>query len=113
MCYNESLGGRAMSDKNLLGHIFSVDQGWVKPKKLRQPTFGPTPKTLTNLLKSHADRVDEISDERGNGDGYWIYLKPGWINPLLGAHLVHEYTVKDCMEHFKTVCKCDCEQCSD
>ena len=35
-------------------------------------------KTLQKILKD--PRVEEISDESADGDGYWVYLKAGYIN---------------------------------
>ena len=70
-----------------------------------------TPKTLTNLVMKHPNKVDYIGDERGSNNGYWIYLKPGWTADVGGAHHVHEFSVKECMSYFRGVVPCDCEQC--
>ena len=43
-------------------------------------------------------RVDYISDERGNGDGIWVYLKMEYYNTFLECHAIHEHTFKDCAE---------------
>jgi len=43
-------------------------------------------------------RVDWISDERGNGDGIWVYLKEGFINTHLECGTIHEHTVAECCD---------------
>ena len=85
------------------------------------------------IAKILADpRVDEISDEReyrgsqlrdpevkkyiedrgDNGDGFWIYLKPGWVdNTGTGAHMVHESSIEESFKFLKWVDKCDCNEC--
>ena len=56
--------------------------------------------------------VEEISDERSMGDGYWIYLVPGYINTMTEVHMVHEDTVKECLIHLRNYIKpCNCEEC--
>lgn len=67
------------------------------------------PKTLRPLLDD--PRVDEISNEASYGDGYWVYLTPGWIAPSTEAHCVHEWTVRETLEAFREVTPCSCEQC--
>lgn len=67
------------------------------------------PKTLAKLLAD--PRVDEILDERGDGNGYWIYMAHGWINTFSETHCIHEMTVKDCLDQMKCLIPCDCESC--
>lgn len=43
-------------------------------------------------------RVDSISDERGYGDGVWVYLKQGYVNIRLDSTFIHEWTIADCCE---------------
>ena len=50
--------------------------------------------TYTHL--SLDSRVDSISDERGSGDGIWIYLKDGYRNAVLDSGLIHEHTIAEC-----------------
>lgn len=54
-------------------------------------------------------RVAEVSDE--GIDGYWIYLKTGFICDESETHAVHEYTVKDLVRSFKSVRVCACQDC--
>lgn len=85
------------------------------------------------IAKIMADpRVEEISDEReyrgsqlrdpeikkyiedrgDNGDGFWIYLKPGWVdNTGTGAHMVHESSIEESLKFLKWVSKCECDEC--
>jgi hypothetical protein len=89
-------------------------------------------KTLQRFLAD--PRVEEISDESRGGDGYWLYLAPGWqrgdIAPSLDApvkhangrvtggacsneHQVHEWNMRDltrAMRH--EVFPCGCWDCS-
>lgn len=37
-------------------------------------------------------RVESVSDERGLGDGVWVYLKKGFISRSTGISLIHEWT---------------------
>lgn len=54
------------------------------------------PRTLAQLT-AHP-WVEEVSDERGMGQGIWIYLKPG--HQWDGCHTIHEFTVKECCRAF-------------
>jgi len=42
-------------------------------------------------------RVECISDERGFGDGLWIYLKKPYVNSHLETTFIHEDKVADLM----------------
>jgi hypothetical protein len=46
--------------------------------------------------------VQDVSDERGTGQGVWIYLKPGFIVHD-DCHTIHEQTVKECLRAFSCV----------
>jgi hypothetical protein len=52
--------------------------------------------TYTHL--SLDSRVDWISDERGSGDGVWVYLKDGYRNAVLDSGLIHEHTIEECCD---------------
>ena len=68
------------------------------------------PKTLAKLRED--PRVEEISDERGEDAGYWIYFVPGWINTEADIHMIHEDTVKEVLAVFRNYIEpCDCESC--
>jgi hypothetical protein len=68
--------------------------------------------------------VDCISDERewerkpawaeSNGDGFWIYFKPGFFDPMEGLHSAHEDTPSECWPILRRVERCplSCE-CRD
>ena len=77
-------------------------------------------------------RVDSISDERDyrgsqlkdpqvkesikrmgdNGDGFWIYLKPGWVDNIgTSSHQVHESSIEEAYKFLKFVDKCKCDEC--
>ena len=78
--------------------------------KADQPVYtGPLPKTLERFRK---DIVD-ISDERADGDGYWVYLRRGLQQSAkTQVHNVHEDTVTACARAFKWVRPCDCPDCA-
>ena len=64
-----------------------------------------------SLRKWHAI-IDDVSDERSNGDGYWVYLKSGYINTSQDVHLVHEDTLRECAEYLRHDVKpCNCSDC--
>ncbi len=82
-----------------------------------------TSKTLLKLKRRYPNIISHITDETKQGgsnecfprqgDGYWIYLKPGYICESLECHFVHEWTVKDCLEAFKSVKPCHCNDCKE
>lgn len=43
-------------------------------------------------------RVQYISDERATGEGIWIYLKTDFVNTFLECSMIHERTLKDCVQ---------------
>lgn len=70
--------------------------------------------TATNLpktLQRWADKIDEVSDERATGEGYWIYLKAGWWSPEDETHCIHEDTIRDCAAKMKCIEPCNHECC--
>ena len=62
------------------------------------------PKTLTGLIKKHNDKIEFVDDERPTGDGYWVYLKHGWIFDHFTT-FVHEYTIEQIKNAFSRVRK--------
>jgi len=74
-------------------------------------------KSVERWLKDHADMIDEYWIERDEFEdnspySYWIYLKPGWINTQLEAHLIHEATARDAIAHLESIAPCDCDDCT-
>jgi hypothetical protein len=56
--------------------------------------------------------IEDVSDERDNEDGYWVYLKSGWINKLHEVHMVHEDTLAECADQLKNFVEtCSCDDC--
>jgi hypothetical protein len=53
-------------------------------------------RTYNDILKD--PRVDSVSDERGYGDGVWVYLKQGYINICLDSTFIHEHTIAECCQ---------------
>lgn len=58
-------------------------------------------KTINNLAQKYIDAIDEISDERNNGDGWWIYLKPPFFNDVLECNIIHEQKISSCIRQLK------------
>jgi hypothetical protein len=56
-------------------------------------------------------RIDEICDERGFGNGYFVYLKPGFQYD--GAHCFAEDTKADVRRTMQRVKPCTCSDCAD
>jgi hypothetical protein len=76
----------------------------------------PLPVSLQKLVRENPDKLMEGHTEQDSfvRDGswsHWIYFKPGWINTYTETHCIHEPTVKDCLQHFKGIKRCECESC--
>lgn len=55
-------------------------------------------------------KVASISDERGMGDGFWVYLKKGWQNDP-ETHCIHENSPTRCFWYLPSVSECSCDDC--
>lgn len=58
-------------------------------------------KTLDRLAPKYLDAILKISDERNMGDGWWIYLREPFFNPVLECKIIHEQVLADCIEQLK------------
>lgn len=58
------------------------------------------PKTIASLPQKYLDAISSTSDERKCGDGFWIYLKDGYISNL-ECGTIHEWTIADCIAELK------------
>lgn len=47
--------------------------------------------------------VDAFSDERGSGEGLWVYLKPEYFCALMECRVLHEDTVAELRKVWDTV----------
>ena len=56
-------------------------------------------------------RQDYIEKEEKDGDGYWIYLKPGWAVRGEGTHAIVEDTKKRAYAKMDGLYACRCEMC--
>ena len=63
---------------------------------------------LINKIK--ADPRVESVDYEGE-DGWWVYLKNGFICEDSETHAVHEWTLKDLRRSFGSVRVCECQDC--
>ncbi len=58
-------------------------------------------KTIDKLPAKYLNAIEEISNETANGDGWWIYLKPPYINTELECRIIHEQTLAECISILK------------
>lgn len=56
-------------------------------------------------------RVADVSDEREMGDGFWVYLKPGWRWAEDWVHSIHEDTPSECLRELHRAIPCHCREC--
>lgn len=78
-------------------------------KKTKAATKTRTGVTIPATLRRFATYIDDISDERGDGDGYWVYLVPGWICDEV--HCVHEDTIRECAKAMRCIERCTAPNC--
>ena len=66
-----------------------------------------------SIRKWHAI-IDEIVDERSDDNGYWIYLKSGYVNTMHDVHHIHENTLSECVEQLRDFVEpCKCSECNE
>jgi hypothetical protein len=62
---------------------------------------------MKTLLNKYSRYIAEISDERGNRDGIWVYLKKEYadfgFDPYHPTRQIHEQTQRLLLERFKGV----------
>lgn len=79
---------------------------------MTETTKEKKPRWPRSIAEVKADpRVADFSDERGNGDGIWIYLVAGYDNGSPETHAVSEDTVAEALEAFRGIRKCACADC--
>lgn len=59
-------------------------------------------KTINNLAPKYKAAIDFVTDERNNGDGWWIYLKEPFFNTALECRTIHEGTLSQCISQLKS-----------
>jgi hypothetical protein len=68
---------------------------------------------MSKNLRAHR-LVEQVEDDRHNDNGYWCYLKPGFVCELTDTHCVHEDTVSECLRVLRDmVVPCDCPECKE
>ncbi len=60
-------------------------------------------KTLLKLKAKYPEIIADLIDETGEDNGYWIYLKSGYVCPEMECGIIHERTIRECAKLFKTV----------
>lgn len=66
--------------------------------------------SLDTLWSRNQNIISSVSDEKSSGDGYWVYLRPGYVCDEL--HLIHENTIAAVKKKFAKIQKCHCEECT-
>jgi hypothetical protein len=66
---------------------------------------------LPATLKRYEHLIDDFEDDRGNQNGYWVYLKYGWRTIDDVVHQIHEMTLRECALQLQCVTECDCREC--
>jgi hypothetical protein len=51
---------------------------------------------LLDQIKAHP-AVDSVEDGRAFGDGYFVYLKPGYTSRAMDCGTIHEPTLSACL----------------
>ena len=64
-------------------------------------------------------RVDAISDERGSGEGFWVYTTSFCMDSMPSGHeesaclhTIHEDSPTECYKRLREVIPCDCFRCT-
>jgi hypothetical protein len=82
-------------------------EAWHQKCQREIDDFDSFPKALqysvARFVRDNGMIVDAVSNESsfsrrpGGGDGYWVYLKPGYHSNAMGpeCHLMHEWTYQD------------------
>lgn len=52
------------------------------------------PSSLVAALAAKQQYIESVDDERDTGDGYWVYLRPGYVFDS-STTFIHESTVAD------------------
>lgn len=58
-------------------------------------------KTIDSLSPKYKAAISQISDERGNGDGWWIYLAEPFFNADMESNIIHEQTLTECIKQLR------------
>ena len=60
-------------------------------------------KLLENLQPKYKAAIKDVSDERNNGDGWWIYLNEPFTNPEMECRIIHEQSLTHCIKILKNI----------
>ncbi len=67
---------------------------------------------IPGTLRRVAFKIEEVEDDRGNQNGWWVYLKRGWkVRGLDILHSIHEDSLRDCLLETRMAERCECSDC--
>lgn len=72
--------------------------------------FHNAPASIKNLPKKYLDVIEDWTDERNNGDGWWVYVKAPYWNPEAECRIIHEQQLSKCIKILKSVVERDCKK---
>jgi hypothetical protein len=56
---------------------------------------------------------ERIKNIEHDADGWWVYLKPGWIVRDEWTHAIVETRKRDALDKMSLVERCQCEECRE
>lgn len=75
---------------------------------MKYQTDSRTPRSIPEKYRNH---IEDWSDERHFGNGYFVTLVGLTIDPLGPCHCFSEDTIKDVISTISTASKCNCDIC--
>lgn len=59
---------------------------------------------MIGLLKYVPKRFHEaVRDAYHDDDGYWVCLKDGWVDGIMGTHVIHTDTISELREEARLI----------
>lgn len=66
------------------------------------------PNQLPKSISKWSKAISEVSDERADDDGYWVYFIPGVWSPEDETHCIHEDDLRTVAAKLKSIKRCSC-----
>jgi hypothetical protein len=69
---------------------------------------------MAGLLKYIPKRFHEaVRDAYYDDDGYWVCLKDGWVDGIMGCHVIHTDTITELRQEARLIKKDDLDMFAD